>query len=157
MIRAGDNLWQCDQCGGLIQDPGDRTNRPCTLCIIKRQHMTSEPEPLGGAGTELKKLLKYLGIVPDTYCKCVKRARAMDKRGAQWCAENVEQIVGWLREEATRRKLPFVEFLARRLVQHAIRRAIAWENALAVAQVSAVLVPVVVTEEVAAAGREQHH
>jgi hypothetical protein len=47
----------------------------------------------------------------------------MDENGPDWCEENLETIVGWLQEEAKRRKLPFVRTGARLLVRYAIRRA----------------------------------
>lgn len=47
----------------------------------------------------------------------------MDWRGVEWCRNNLETIVGWLKEEADRRKMPFVEVGARQLVKLAIWRA----------------------------------
>lgn len=77
----------------------------------------------GGPGTELKQLLGKIGIEATADCPCHARAAEMDRRGCDWCAENIETILGWLREEAERRNLPFVEFAARQLVKLAIRRA----------------------------------
>jgi hypothetical protein len=76
-----------------------------------------------GPGTELKKLLKTVGITASPTCSCNKRARAMDRNGCDWCEANIDTIVGWLREEATKRKLPFVDMAARLLVKRAIRNA----------------------------------
>lgn len=73
----------------------------------------------GGCGTELKKLLALLGIVPKG-CNCNAHVRRMDLLGPDWCSAEIEQIVGWLREEAAKRKLPFIEFAARLLVRRAI-------------------------------------
>ena len=47
----------------------------------------------------------------------------MDHKGADWCRENIDTIVGWLREEAEKQSLPFSELAARMLVLYAIRRA----------------------------------
>jgi hypothetical protein len=79
--------------------------------------------PQTGPGSELKKLLRRIGIDPTPTCSCNARALEMDSRGAAWCRENLETIVGWLREEAERRGLPFVEIAARGLVKLAIRRS----------------------------------
>lgn len=81
------------------------------------------PPPTSGAGTELKKLLSRIGITATPTCSCNKRARTMDENGIAWCEENIETIVGWLREEAAKRKLPFVDMAGRAIVQLAIRRA----------------------------------
>jgi hypothetical protein len=77
----------------------------------------------GGAGTELKKMLGRIGIRSTPSCKCNNRAREMDARGVQWTADNLETVVGWLREESQRRKLPFLAPAARLLVKAAIRNA----------------------------------
>lgn len=83
------------------------------------------PAPTHGPGTELKKLLSRIGIATKPGCKCNQRARVMDERGADWCAENISTIVGWLKEEHTRQKIliPFSETAVSLLVKYAIRRA----------------------------------
>lgn len=81
------------------------------------------PPPNAGPGTELKKLLGRIGITPKTGCKCLARAVEMDVRGCDWCAENEAIIVGWLREEATTRGLPFIDAAGRILVRRAIANA----------------------------------
>jgi hypothetical protein len=47
----------------------------------------------------------------------------MDERGCDWCEANLDEIVGWLREEAAKRGLPFVDMAGRMLVKRAIRNA----------------------------------
>jgi len=47
----------------------------------------------------------------------------MDIQGPDWCQEHLEEIVGWLREEATNRKLPFMDSAARILIKKAIKNA----------------------------------
>ena len=82
------------------------------------------PETTGrGPGTELKKLLSKVGITASPDCSCNARARLMDERGIEWCEQNVDEIVGWLREEASKRGLPFVDMAGRMLVKRAIKNA----------------------------------
>jgi hypothetical protein len=47
----------------------------------------------------------------------------MDHYGPQKCRERIDEIIGWLKEEADKRRLPFNETLARLVVRLAIRRA----------------------------------
>lgn len=83
-----------------------------------------KPKPLGyGPGTELKKLLSAVGITPKPGCKCIARAEEMDRQGCEWCEANVDTIVGWLREEATKRGLPFIDAVGAILVRRAISNA----------------------------------
>ncbi len=78
-----------------------------------------------GPGTELKKLLKMFGLPDRPGCKCNKRAKKMDAWGAEECSkpERITEIVGWLKEEAVKQKVPFVEWAARVIVKRAIRNA----------------------------------
>jgi hypothetical protein len=76
-----------------------------------------------GAGTELKKLLSKVGINSRPNCKCNKYAAHMNNMGVEWCSQNIEEIVLWLKSEASRRGLPFSKFLGGQIVKLAIKRA----------------------------------
>jgi hypothetical protein len=79
-----------------------------------------------GPGAELKKLLGRIGIVATPSCSCNVRAKRMDieeARAPGWCEAHLDEIVGWLREEAGKRKLPFVDLAARLVVRRAIANA----------------------------------
>jgi len=84
-----------------------------------------QPPPLHGPGTELKALLAGwpFRMVASGDCKCTTRARYMDAKGCDWCEVNIEEIVGWLRESAAERGLPFVDMAGRMLVRRAIANA----------------------------------
>lgn len=84
------------------------------------------PEVGHGPGTELKALLKKVGIVATPGCSCNTRAKLMDTNELKepgWCEKNLETICDWLQEEATKRKLPFVRMAAKILIRQAIRNA----------------------------------
>lgn len=120
-LSFADGKATCSVCGAVYSWPGGKLRAKCFGPPQK-----SVPAPVVatyGAGTELKKLLKTVGITASPGCSCNKRAAIMDERGVEWCEQNVDEIVGWLREEATKRKLPFVDFAGRTLVKLAIRRA----------------------------------
>lgn len=80
-------------------------------------------ESSGGPGTELAAILSTLGMSYLEGCKCKKRARQMDEWGPDGCERQLYTIIGWLEEEAKRRKLPFIRWGAKTLVRVAIRRA----------------------------------
>lgn len=82
--------------------------------------------PTNGPGTELKKLLAKIGITATPTCSCNARARRMDEEESRepgWCEAHLDEIVGWLREEAKKRGLPFLDIAGRVLVRRAIRNA----------------------------------
>lgn len=81
------------------------------------------PSPSSGPGTELKALLKVIGITSSPGCSCNARAAQMDAWGADECERRIPEIVGWLGEEARKRSLPFVPFAGEQVVKLAIRRA----------------------------------
>lgn len=76
-----------------------------------------------GPGTELKAMLKTIGITASPGCSCNKRAQVMDRHGPDWCEEHIDEISGWLEEEAKKRKLPYVHAAGKMLIRLAIRRA----------------------------------
>ena len=92
--------------------------------INKYRHASIVPPNFtNGVGSELKKLLSKIGITASKTCSCNQRAREMNVRGIDWCKENIDTIVGWLREEAQKRRLPFFDFAGKQLVLLAIKRA----------------------------------
>lgn len=79
-----------------------------------------------GPGTELKSLLSRIGIASTPTCSCNARAHIMDAKESSepgWCERNINLIVGWLREEAEKRGLPFIDAAGRLLVRRAIANA----------------------------------
>jgi hypothetical protein len=79
--------------------------------------------PTGGPGTELKKLLLKLGLKAAANCKCNQHVQEMNMKGCNWCSQNIDTIVGWLKEEALRANLPFTNIGAKLLVKRAISNA----------------------------------
>ena len=80
-----------------------------------------------GPGTELKALLAGwpFRIVATADCKCTSRAAYMDSKGCDWCEspEGMAEIMGFLREAAAERGLPFLDAAASLLVKRAISNA----------------------------------
>jgi hypothetical protein len=99
----------CRRCGRSYAAP---KNRVRALCQVR-------PLP----GTELKALLKTIGIVASPTCSCNKRAKVMDEKGCDWCEANIDTISDWLAEEAKKRKLPYLSLAGKTLIRLAIRRA----------------------------------
>ena len=56
-----------------------------------------------GAGTELKKMLSFLGFKVEKDCDCNKHARIMDELGIDWCERNVDLICDWLMIESEKK------------------------------------------------------
>jgi hypothetical protein len=83
----------------------------------------AEPKPADGPGAYLKKYLSRIGITATPTCSCNAKARHMDDMGIEWCEQNLDTIVEWLKEEAEKRRLPFFEWPAKMLVQKAIKSA----------------------------------
>jgi hypothetical protein len=118
---------RCLACGAPLADP----KAVCESCLQQlaaelKSDVPPPPAPTHGPGTELKKLLKKVGITATPSCSCNARARRMDEEEAKepgWCEAHLDEIVGWLREEAEKRGLPFVDMAGRVLVRRAISNA----------------------------------
>lgn len=92
---------------------------------------TLEADP-NGPGSILSGMLSAIGITSSPNCSCKQRAIKMNEMGPDWCEQNLDTIITWLSEEAKRRRLPFIETVAKLIVKRAIsksRRLLAKTNA----------------------------
>ena len=97
-------------------------NHP-TYPAKKREFVPRPVEDLGeGVGTELKSLLSMFNIQASPNCSCLKRAKIMNENGVDWCENNQDIILDWLKEEALKRKLPFFRYAAKKMLHLAISR-----------------------------------
>ena len=92
------------------------------ICGVDETHPAYPHRRHGGPGTELKKALALIGIVPHKNCSCNSRAAYMDDN-PEWVEDNIETVVDWLQVEARKRRLPFLRTIGRLMVKRAIRRA----------------------------------
>jgi len=75
----------------------------------------SGKEMVKGPGTVLHRLLESIGIESLPSCPCLKRKAIMDQWGWDECqkTERIDEIMGWLAEEASLRGLLFPTALVR--------------------------------------------
>lgn len=109
----------------------------CRLYITKPAHRLAWDEGRGpgqvtpgkpptqqqgsGPGTELKAIFAKLGI--KTCFGCAWMVAKMNRKGPQWCRENIETIADWLREQAKKRGWPFSRQAVKLLIRWAIHRS----------------------------------
>ncbi|MFZ4778512.1 MAG: hypothetical protein ACOYM3_24340 [Terrimicrobiaceae bacterium] len=114
-------------CPHQSQHPGKDTGR--RLCAIGNfagrpwlKNCLACPQTIG-VGTLLKSTLAKFSIEAGPGCQCNARAAQMDQLGPDWCEAHLELIIGWLKEEATRRRLPFFPPAARLLIRRCIAKS----------------------------------
>jgi hypothetical protein len=115
-------ICRCHACKSVLLPP----LMICRRCNPETSSDSVPPAPARGPGTELKKLLSSIGITATPNCKCNARVKLMDAMEAQepgWCERNIDTVVGYLRESAADRGLPFVDMAGRVLVRRAISNA----------------------------------
>jgi hypothetical protein len=83
---------------------------------------TLEENP-NGPGTILAGMFSSLGIKSSPTCSCRRHAIEMNDKGADWCEQNIDTILSWLKEESNKRKIPFIESIASLVVKRAIRQS----------------------------------
>lgn len=83
---------------------------------------TMEEDP-NGPGSVLSQMIKTLGIVMSQGCSCRRHAIEMNTRGNNWCENNIDTIIIWLKEEAKKRKLPFIDSVGKLMVNRAIKKS----------------------------------
>jgi hypothetical protein len=104
--------YLCVACGEVVRYSG--TMKLNKICRVRSTCF---------AGTELEMLLGRFGINASGDCKCRSRSALMNSSGCDWCEANIQEIVGWLRESAGERGLPFLDAAGRLLVRRAIANA----------------------------------
>lgn len=106
--------------------------RPAAMAAAQPTPIQPPPsQPSGGAGTELKALLKdWLGIEASPTCGCNAMARKMDANGPDWCdGPGLPEILAVMRTEhgkrwqAKKTIIPWSDLGAKQLVKLACRRA----------------------------------
>ena len=122
-VERGYTLDEVMPC--VVSQDGDEWTINTDSDFYPRVSRLPEPvaPPTHGPGTELKKLLAKVGITASPDCACNARAAEMDRQGVEWCEANLDTIVGWLREQAEARGLPFLNLAGRMLVRRAIHNA----------------------------------
>ncbi len=81
--------------------------------------------PEVGPGSEMKKLLKKVGIEATPDCSCNARAVDMNVRGEEWCLDNLDLIVDWLEYESKRREDASSKLFTRTAAKLLVRTACA--------------------------------
>ena len=77
-----------------------------------------------GVGTELTIILRRFGITSNEGgCSCKHKSKLLDTKGVKWAELNVETVVGWMKENAKKMKIPFLALPARMVVRQAIKNA----------------------------------
>lgn len=90
--------------------------------LQKQFPKTLEDDPYG-PGSILASMFSAIGIKSSPTCSCRRHALEMNARGIEWCEENLDTICGWLKEECKKRSIPYVDAVARMVVNKAINKS----------------------------------
>ena len=131
LTRSSGGVLTCSRCGWVrynIKLPPEKVHHACLIPltpeeIAEQKHQQQLQQ--NGTGTQLERLLRIVGITEKEGCRCGQRAAVMNSEGPDWCEQNIKTIVGWMKEEAQKRKLKllFNEKIAALLVKKAIKNA----------------------------------
>jgi hypothetical protein len=83
---------------------------------------TLEEDP-NGPGSILASMFSLIGIKSTPTCSCRQHAIEMNTKGNAWCENNMDTIIGWLKAESNKRNIPFIESLAKMIVNKAIKKS----------------------------------
>jgi hypothetical protein len=121
---------QYDIIGNWTQEQADRALRSqlgSTTEEIKETLQSLYPRTLeqnpNGPGSILTGMISSLGIKSTSNCSCRRHALEMNDKGPDWCDQNMPTILSWLKEESAKRNLPYVEMVAKAMVQRAINKS----------------------------------
>jgi hypothetical protein len=128
LAPLGQNRYQCSKFGWTITVfPSelpihcDCENRESVTFVVR--------SAIKGPGDFLHDaILKWIGEGPTRECGCTDRINQMNGWGSAGCSEHLEEIVGWMMEEAKKRgwkmaTMPGAATVARLMVLRAVRQA----------------------------------
>jgi hypothetical protein len=98
--------------------------------LQKQFPRTLEDDPYG-PGTILASMFSAIGIKSSPTCSCRRHALEMNTKGIEWCEQNVTTICGWLEEECKKRSIPYVDAVAKMVVNRAISKSKKYQTELA--------------------------
>ncbi len=120
--RRSTGRLECVHCGRVVLTASLTAAMRCSVASVA---VVAPAVSRTGPGTKLMELLAgwpfYVTATPD--CPCKAYAAQMDAWGPDECARRQIQIVGWLRDEAAARGLPFLDAVGHLLVRRAISQA----------------------------------
>ncbi|MCE5268908.1 MAG: hypothetical protein LLG00_13600 [Planctomycetaceae bacterium] len=129
LISLGDDRYQCGVYGFAFET--------AVLPIRCHCERAGESPPADfrpatkGPGDHLHDaIMRWAGEVPTRECGCADRIAAMNQWGPSGCREHIDEIVGWLLDEASKRgwwryavAVPGSRYFIKRMVLGAIKSA----------------------------------
>ena len=130
-----DDKWECVRCHARYSylpvrqcDADPEKPKPPPPDPASSSVESTVPAARGPGDYLHNAILRWVGESPTEDCQCRSRIAQMNAWGPQGCREHLDEIVGWLLDEAQRRgwrtaKLPGARWAVKRLVLGAIRQA----------------------------------
>jgi hypothetical protein len=109
--------WDTQSLNSLLKDKLGEDPQSYLQSLFPK---TLESDP-NGPGSILTNMISTMGIKSTSNCSCRRHALEMNEKGPDWCEQNINTILSWLKEESTKRKLPYVEAVAKLIVNRAIK------------------------------------
>lgn len=105
----------------LACENSDRPQRINLVTITLASRLTPEREyPIdmlgNGFGTQLANLFKHLSLSEVKGCECPGHQDLLDLWTPEYIRSNIDLVVKWLGKESRKRRIPFLPFLAKRIL-----------------------------------------
>jgi hypothetical protein len=114
--------WTQEQADRALRSQLGNTTEEIQQTLQSLYPKTLEQNP-NGPGSILTGMISSLGIKSTSNCSCRRHALEMNDKGTDWCEQNMPTILSWLKEESAKRNLPFIEMVAKAMVQRAINKS----------------------------------
>ena len=121
-------LFRCAKCG-LETEVGDAAKVRCSCgTVYVGDHFKTQCRAIGNPqpkkirpGDALRSVIAKRGYASKSGCGCDDRVAEMNRKGLQWCVDNRDEIVGWLKGSASQR---WASAVAMRLAPNATEKII---------------------------------
>lgn len=119
----------CERCGRKISHA---QNKPfiSAKCRLPEKYITDQKniyyqrkKIYPGIGSCLLMLLGKLNVHYDQLSTAKSKANYLDKQGIDWCENNQDIILGWIKEESNNKNITYNPKLAKILLRLAIKQS----------------------------------
>lgn len=121
------NKWICKNCGRNQAYQSNQKFMPIAKCRIPEDYYFRSQyihnKKIKGVGDTLSEIINKIGYAYPNVSGARAKLTYMNKKGIDWCDQNQELIIKWIKEECTLYQIQFLELIAKAIVRLAIRKA----------------------------------
>ena len=118
--------WICKNCGRRAKIESSQQYMPTAKCRIPENYRSKNSlltKTKKGVGNSLSEILKKINIDYDPMSVARRKIMFLNNKSSEWCYENIDLILKLMKEEAIKKRIPYVESQFLAIIRLAIIRS----------------------------------